>query len=172
MHNAPTAKSADLGEVAIAELSDGDWQILREMRLASLEESPKAFWASLPAEAAHSQDEWTGFLRAAVWLVASSGTDRVGIVGILNRPESPNESEVIGMWIAPQARRRRVADNLLSACDRWARSRQLRALTLWIVEDNHSAKELYTRHGYVLTGETMRLPRDQTQRELRMRLTL
>jgi RimJ/RimL family protein N-acetyltransferase len=159
-------------DLSIRELSEGDWPILRQMRLASLEESPTAFWATLDVEAAYRQEQWTGFLRAAVWLVAATEGSLVGIVGILTRPEAVDEPEVVGMWVAPEARRRHIAGALLSACDRWARDRHVRALTLWIVEDNTIAEHLYRGHGYLRTGEEILLPRDETKREIRMRLTL
>lgn len=168
MGQSPTLPS----ELLVRRLGDDDWRALRNLRLAALEDSPDAFWAELHVEAAYSREQWRGFLRAALWFVADCGGERVGVVGVLPDPEVPEERQVIGMWVAPQARRRGVADQLLAACARWARGQGLRALTLWVLEHNEPARELYCRHGYELTGESAHLPRDETKREFRMRLLL
>jgi RimJ/RimL family protein N-acetyltransferase len=159
-------------DLTVSQLGDDDWTVLRELRLACLAESPGAFWATLETEAAYSQGQWTDFLRAAVWFIAASDSEYIGIAGAMARPDTADEPEIIGMWVAPYARRHKVGQRLLDACAEWGRARQVRSMTLWIVEGNLAAQGLYADCGFQLTGERAPLPRDEASYEVRMRLAL
>ena len=62
-----------MNPVSIDRLGGDDWQTLRDLRLAALQESPNAFWAKLSDERRYSREQWTSFLGAATWFVARRG---------------------------------------------------------------------------------------------------
>ncbi|HEU5267775.1 MAG TPA: GNAT family N-acetyltransferase [Jatrophihabitans sp.] len=156
----------------IDRLEPGQWAVLREMRLASLADSPTAFWATHADEAAFDHARWDGFVRAAAWFVATQSGQRVGMAGALTRPEESDEPELIGMWVAPQARRSGVGAQLVDAVCEWATAQDARAVSLWVLDGNDDARRVYVRSGFTETGERMPLPRDPTHVEIRMRKSL
>lgn len=83
---------------------------------------------------------------AGVFLVARMSGQPVGCGGL--RPFAPGIGEIKRMWVSPDARGRGVGRTLLSALERAARERHLRAVRL----DTHSslaqALQLYRASGY------------------------
>ena len=53
----------------IERLRNDDWQALRDVRLAALEDAPHAFWARLADERVYGREKWISFLAAAAWFV-------------------------------------------------------------------------------------------------------
>lgn len=158
--------------VVIDRLGPEQWSVLRDLRLASLADSPTAFWATHADEAAFDQQRWDGFVRAAAWFVATRDGQRVGIAGALTGPEEADEPELIGMWVAPQARGAGVGARLVDAVCEWATAQGAPAVSLWVLDGNDDARRVYARSGFTETGERMPLPRDPSQVELRMRKTV
>ena len=62
-----------MNPVSIDRLGDDNWQTLRDLRLAALQDSPHAFWAKLSDERRYSVKQWTSFLGAVAWFVARRG---------------------------------------------------------------------------------------------------
>jgi hypothetical protein len=59
-----------MNPVSIDRLGGDDWQTLRDLRLAALQDSPHAFSAKLSDERRYSREQWTSFLGAVAWFVA------------------------------------------------------------------------------------------------------
>ena len=155
----------------IDRLHDDQWRQLRDLRLAALADSPLAFWSTWAQEAGFDEQRWTSFLRAATWFVATHQSRTIAGVGALLRPEIADEPELIGMWVAPKCRRTGVAASLLGVCCDWAFEQHYRAVTLWVVDSNEPARQLYEKFGFGDTGERARHPNDPGSVEIRMRRT-
>lgn len=141
-----------------------DWPVYRDIRLRALADAPDAFCSTLAEEQVRGADEWAGRLaRAAV-----SGIDQPLVVQLDGKPVGmawakvdADDSAVVNvfqMWVAPEARGRKVACALLMEAIAWARSRQARALQLGVMPGNTAALKLYEKIGfrYSATGEVMR----------------
>jgi len=152
--------------VGIDRLAGDDWQVLRDVRLAALEESPHAFWAKLSDESRYGRAEWVSFLEAVTWFVARRGGLGVGVAGLLV-PEQ-GDPELIGMWVAPTERGRGTGERIALAVLDCARSRGATSVGLWVTEGNDAARTLYQRLGFVFTGEWAPLPHDAAAGEHRM----
>ncbi len=160
-------------DVVIDMLKPQDWQVLREMRLASLADSPGAFWATLADESRFDRERWDRFVRAAAWFVATTGDgERIGIAGALTPPETPAEPELIGMWVAPDARGRGVGARVVDAVCTWASRQAAPGIGLWVVDGNDPARGVYLRAGFTETGERAPIPHDPDRIEVRMRKEL
>ena len=139
-------------------MGDDDWQTLRDLRLAALQESPHAFWAKLSDERRYTREQWTSFLGAVVWFVA--GRDNGPAIGMAGLLQQDGDPELIGMWVAPapSAAVAPGADPRRSRPD--ARVQGAPAVGLWVTEGNPSARTLYQRLGFEYTGEWAPLPHD------------
>jgi GNAT superfamily N-acetyltransferase len=74
--------------------------------------------------------------------------------------------------VRPSARGAGVGEALIGATADWAKARAHDSLVLWVTESNASARRLYDRCGFALTGERQPLPSDPTLPEVRMRRLL
>ena len=158
--------------IRIRRLGQTDWKTLRDVRLAALADAPYAFWATFQEESLFEQDDWQRFLNAAAWWTASRNDRVVGVVAVLQRRETPDEAELIAMWVAPDERRRRTAARMFQAACESAGAAGKQTITLWVTEGNDPAKRLYESLGFKPTGERADLPHAAATGEERMQLRL
>ncbi|MEU5786723.1 GNAT family N-acetyltransferase [Micromonospora purpureochromogenes] len=156
-------------------LSEGDWKIWRELRLAALAEAAYAFGSQLADWQGEGdrEERWRGRLAIPgscniiamldgqpVGMASGVPTDQDGVV------------ELISMYVAPVGRGRSVGDHLVRAVEQWARLVGAETLRLAVVEGNRNASALYQRNGFRDTGELGDLMPDGVRREHIMAKTL
>ena len=155
---------------------EADWQILRDTRLAALQDSPSAFGSTLARERAYAEDDWRRWIgrsrmgdRQVIYL-ALDGDRCVGLVGAFEH--EAHLVRLISMWVAPDARRRGLGRRLVDEVINWTRSIGKVGIELHVTEGNEAAENLYREMGFQPTGETMPLPSNPTYRLRLMRLRL
>jgi len=159
-----------MNPVSIDRLGGDDWQTLRDLRLAALQESPNAFWAKLSDERRYSREQWTSFLGAVAWFVARRGNGPpIGMAGLLQQDPGP---ELIGMWVAPHERGQGVGAMLTRAVVDLATRQGAPSVGLWVTDGNNNARTMYQRLGFEFTGEWAPLPHDAATGEHGMRIVL
>jgi GNAT superfamily N-acetyltransferase len=148
-----------------------EWQVLRDIRLTALRDTPFAFGSTHAEEALLPEQHWrdragrgSSFL---AYLPEVSTTEPVGLAaGYL---ETPGMAELVSMWVSPQARGRGVGEALIARVADWARGQaDVTTLHLWVTTGNKPARLLYERCGFALTGEGQPLPRDPSLHEVAM----
>jgi GNAT superfamily N-acetyltransferase len=158
--------------VIVRRVRRGEWQQVRELRLAALLDpdagmafldshahaaaQPAAFWIARTDDAADSdriaqfiaeQDgEWVG--SASVILRRAGGADHQG------REVTVPRADVVGVFVRPDHRGDGTIDLLLAATAEWAYSAGATILTLDVHADNLRAQGAYRRAGFAPTGET------------------
>jgi RimJ/RimL family protein N-acetyltransferase len=139
--------------VTVRRLQPDDWELLRDIRLRSLRESPEAFSSSYEREAAFDETQWRS--RAdGVWFIATAGGAVVGVVaGFFDDTVPASERHLVAMWVAAQARGSGAAVDLVEAIVDWARDDGATEVSLGVFEDNSRARALYERCGFVECGE-------------------
>ena len=159
--------------VDIREITQDDWQAMRDVRLAALREAPSAFGSTYAREAPFTREQWLARIsdRAVHYLAyVEAIPEPAGIAGVFI--EDDGSPEVVSMWVSPAARGQKVGQALIEATAGWARSRGYGALYLWVTESNAAAARLYERCGFTPTGETQPLPSNPALGEIRMRREL
>ncbi len=154
----------------VARLTPNDWQEFRDLRLAALTDAPSAFSATLASQQNLSEQEWRQKLdQRTQFMVRSDGTG-VGTAGCW---VGENGAELIAMWVHPNWRGQGVGNLLVRAVLDRARELGLAEVRLWVTEGNQAAERLYTRNGFVQTGESQPIhPGDPQLREFAMRCPL
>ncbi|MEV6619384.1 GNAT family N-acetyltransferase [Amycolatopsis sp. NPDC051106] len=137
--------------VHVRRLVPDDVPVLREIRLRALADTPENFGSLVAAERAKPDDDWRAWLRDRAWFAAFDGDTAVALV--CGWPEEP-EWLVFSMWVAPQARGRGLAADLIHAVRRAAEEAGAEAIGLHVFEGNDRARRVYERLGFVLTGES------------------
>ena len=171
--------------VEIRRADPEDWALVRELRLAALQDTPDFFWATHEEEVTQPQSWWRDFIAGGAWFLAFAGARPVGLAAVVEPFETIESQDaapageppmsfldLISMWVDPAARGRGLGQSLVEAAMQWARSEGVRELRLWVTEGNDGARRLYERAGFVATGRSTPLPRKPLLLEHEMRLTL
>ena len=139
----------------IRRIKASDWQLLRELRLASLLDAPEAFGQTHANAVAIPDDEWQQIARAAssgesrTWLIAfDDHDDPAGLVQARRRV--PDDCLIFSMWVAPQARRSGVGRLLIDSGSRMGSQLGRAPLVLWVTATNEGAHRFYDSIGFTV----------------------
>ena len=163
-------------DVSIRWVRPDEIEVYRAFRLRALADSPDAFSDSLAAAEARPWSAWVDRVTQnaagieSVLVVAVEVTTDVwlGMTGSYIQEDAPDIGEVVSVWVAPEARRRGLASQLLEAAKEWAMSRGARRQRLWVAETNARARALYLAAGFAPTGAIHPLPSNPVVQELQM----
>lgn len=143
----------------VRRIRDEDWALARTLRLQALRDEPDAFAATFEGESAMPEAKWRERARSNAEAVATCGFFSLvdgaecGLaVGVWSADEPPTV-ELNALWIAPHARRRGAARQLVEAVSDWARERGAARLTLEVVNTSHAAIALYRELGFRPSAE-------------------
>ncbi|SDO94578.1 Ribosomal protein S18 acetylase RimI [Microbacterium testaceum StLB037] len=99
---------------------------------------------------AEDGDTWVGSVTVLV--------RRAGEIDHTGRRLPHGRADVVGVYVAPEARGSGAIDALLDAAARWTAEQGFETLSLDVHVDNHRAQAVYRRAGFVATGETFTGP--------------
>jgi ribosomal protein S18 acetylase RimI-like enzyme len=159
--------------VEIREIGARDWQALRDIRLAALQDAPQAFASTYEREAAFTESDWQRWISRGDTFLAFApglGTAPAGIVG--GYEGERGTIELISMWISPEARGNGIGRALVEAVVGRAREKGMTRVHLWVAESNRTARLLYERSGFRPTGERQPLPSNPQLPEIAMARSL
>ncbi|MGE8154504.1 GNAT family N-acetyltransferase [Pseudomonas vancouverensis] len=130
-----------------------DWMLLKQIRLAALQDAPTAFGVTYQTAADYSDEQWQ--TRAAsngtqFWL-AFEGDRAVGMIGAA--ASNANRYNLIGMWVEPAARGSSAATRLVGAVKARAMERGFDRVFLDVSPDNARASNFYLKQGFVYLDE-------------------
>ncbi|WP_077059714.1 GNAT family N-acetyltransferase [Streptomyces sp. MP131-18] len=136
-----------------------DWQRLRELRLAALQDpvAPVAFYEPYEEAVQLTQGEWERRAsgRESVTFIGESETGVWGgMVGAFIRS---GRVYVVGVYMLPDHRGTGLARELMRAAIDWADGHEVR---LRVHENNPRAAKFYASLGFEPTGDTDSDPRD------------
>jgi GNAT superfamily N-acetyltransferase len=172
--------------VLVRETVMADWQALRDIRLAALRDAPDAFASTYAEEAAFEEADWRQRIaRGGTFLAFLPDADAPGVreadapgvpEAAASEPaglaggyqQGPGTVGLISMFVRPRARGRGVGEALIAAVLDWARARNATSVHLWVAETSKSARVLYERCGFSLTGERQPLPSNPAVGEVGM----
>jgi ribosomal protein S18 acetylase RimI-like enzyme len=163
-----------LWAVRIVRVAEDQWRAVRAVRLRALGDSPDSFGSTLGREQRFAEEHWRMRVRTTpTWLAVDEDGTAQGIVSLIQEPGSPDDDRhVIALWVAPDVRRHGIAWALLDAARDQAKADNARTLSLWVMDGNTAAGDLYVRAGFRRTGIRQRLPRNANLVEERYELTL
>ncbi len=139
----------------VAPVTEDSWRIYRDVRLAALLDTPRAFASTYAGAAARDESAWLALLASMqVWL-AFEGDRPVGVIALSRDDELPkDEAYLIQMWVSSSARGHGVGDLLVSTVLDAAGQAGYSRVLLDVGEENLPAQRRYERHGFVRTGTT------------------
>lgn len=144
----------DLSAVTVRATVEEDWEILKTIRLAALQDSPTAFGLSHATAATYSEQQWrerASHKAQPAFLLAIHQEQPVGLIGDAVSPT--HEYHLIAMWVHPMYRGKGIGGRLVSAIKTRAIERGHRRVVLSVSPDNARAATLYCRQGFVFLPE-------------------
>jgi len=141
--------------VLIERLRPGEGDRWRCIRLKALQEAAYAFGTTYAEASQWTADRWEAQVAEFVTFVAVLDGCDIGVARGAAHQRS-DVRELIGMWVDPAARRRRIGAQLIDNVAAWAKTAGATELVLDVVEDNVPAIALYERTGFLqYDGEGM-----------------
>jgi GNAT superfamily N-acetyltransferase len=164
--------------VLVRPLAEGEGELLRQLRLGALHDSPGSFGERLEDAANRPAEEWLEQARTLAepdgprLFIAEVDGVPAGLALVVEDPFDWDICRVGGMWVGPEKRRRGAGAGMLRAVRRWAQERDKARICLWVHEDAASARSLYESFGFSYTGAKKPFPREPSRRLLEMDLLL
>ena len=164
--------------VEVRAVAPDDWAVVKQLRLAALQDAPLAFGSTYEREVDRTETEWRERLGQfdGARFVAYSGADPVGIAGVYLRREDRDAPgpvpELISMWVRPDFRGAGVGRVLVDAVAAWVSERGFAEVRLMVSADNPAAERFYERLGFTANGYRQPMPHDDSRDELEMTRSL
>jgi ribosomal protein S18 acetylase RimI-like enzyme len=134
-------------------LRPADWQALRDVRLAALQDSPHAFTSHYALEWRWTETEWRRTFKSSTWIVAHTAEEVAGLARSVQEPWLPRARNLESIWVAPTYRHRGVCGDLVRALSKRERWRGATQLLLWVLDGNQEALRAYAALGFWPMGE-------------------
>ncbi|MGE8573125.1 MAG: GNAT family N-acetyltransferase [Acinetobacter amyesii] len=118
-----------MGTVTVRPTVESDWEILKNLRLEALQDSPDAFTATYEKTKTHSESEWrdrAAQKRPCQFLLAFDGIRAVGMAGGI--VDEQHEFTVVAMWLYENYRGNSVADLLISSLQNMQQTKVIQKL--------------------------------------------
>ena len=144
--------------ITILDATPADAMLFRELRLEALQDSPIAFSADYQQNLNHSAKYWKDRLTLekdeATILLAEHEGKLIGMTGIARggSPKTRHGAWIWGVYVTPEWRGLRVAEELINSCFTWARARNIVLVKLGVAATNISAIRCYERCGFSTYG--------------------
>lgn len=166
MSDAAAALGLPSGPAEVRRLVAGEGEMFRDLRLRALQDAPYAFASSYERELEDPAERWGEVAKQSevgedgVVFVAVAGQEWLGMAGGYLHADDRGRAGVWGTWVAPQARGRRLGEQLVEAVVEWARARGASSVELSVTERADAARALYLRLGFTFTGVVTALASD------------
>ncbi len=140
--------------VEIRQIQADEWLLLKEVRLAALEDSPDAFATKLEQALEQPDEYWKERTRNGAGgqkefcLLAIDDQETVGMAIGFPDKEDPLIIFLISMWVAPSHRGSQVAASLLNKIFEWAAGRGAASILAGVMPANSRALAFYTKLGF------------------------
>ena len=132
-----------------------DWQLIRDVRLRSLLESPQAFTSTYVREAAFDESAWRDRATSGRWFAAVEDGRAIGVaVGVDGWSDDPGRRELVGMWVDPSHRGRGISRNCSEPSATGPAPEGASVLSLGVRAGNRDARAAYLRLGLRPAGTT------------------
>ncbi|MEU4292941.1 GNAT family N-acetyltransferase [Kribbella sp. NPDC026596] len=149
-------------------LDADQWQLLRDVRLRALKDSPAAYIADYEVEESWTQTDWRQRFDRARWVIARDSDQIIGLARVLRVDDGPsNERYIESVWVDPKYRGTGVLRAILQYVV--VEEPMITDWLVWVLDDNIQARRVYDRLGFHPTGKVQPLADGSGRSEIRLR---
>lgn len=145
--------------IEIRQASEGEWEVVRDLRLRALREDFEAYGSTFERESLRTEEEWRARLSdpARATFVADGDGRLAGTAVAAPWDEPDGPLGLFGMWVDPAFRGRGIGAQLVERVLAYARERGETLVQLEVAEPQAAARRLYARCGFIDTGERLKV---------------
>jgi GNAT superfamily N-acetyltransferase len=147
-----------MSAISVRVLQEDDWHAYRDVRLAALRESPKAFLATYAEEAKQPELYWRNCMVQAHRLLAVRDEGPVGVASVEMIEGAPQSADLHDLWVTPEARNTGVASRLVQIAADRAIQDGCTKLYYWASTENGRAIGFAINAGFRLTSQRRTTP--------------
>jgi ribosomal protein S18 acetylase RimI-like enzyme len=146
--------------IDIRQINTGEGKLYRQLRLASLAESPDLFSTTYSEAIKRDICSWDEQADSGtqgsdrITMIAFNDSQPVGIGSVYRDSKNEFYGELIQFWIESAYRGREVAPELIRLLISWSVHQNYRKLIAWVNCGNLRAVKFYQKHGFIMTDQT------------------
>jgi ribosomal protein S18 acetylase RimI-like enzyme len=141
----------------IKQTTADDWELLREVRMRALNDSPEAFLDTAEQASSSPESLWRARSTPSDTQACFLGDDGAGMVSCFVA-DDPKTVFLVAMWVAGEQRGMGVARDLVERVVDWAREHGAARVALSVEPGNERAARLYEKCGFAETADPPPFP--------------
>jgi ribosomal protein S18 acetylase RimI-like enzyme len=154
-----------LPDLKLRHLVPDEWQVLRDVRLNALRESPQSFLAEYVQEEKCGQECWQAEFDRGHWIVGELDGKPICLTGVTQKPDAPADQRYLEyVWVAPDFRGRGAAFDMLTDIIGELKDSGVRTIFLWTLDDDNPARLLYKRLDFITANQRQKVGADPEKR--------
>ena len=132
--------------VSIKAVTSEDWQLLKELRLKAIADSPGAFGDSVEMVSSKSDVYWKNGIASSDVFVAEENETWIGM--IVFKQDDDGVWSVKSLWVDPDYRNQGIGKLLIEEALTSAKNKGIKLIELGVSVKSDSAIDLYTSLGF------------------------
>ncbi|MCA0902222.1 GNAT family N-acetyltransferase [Microbulbifer agarilyticus] len=139
--------------MSIVPVTEGDWALLKNIRLESLQDSPDAFGITYAEAKEIPEGKWKSLASGVNDLKFFFYRTDNEIIGLVGGVLLDGEYELVSMWVKPDQRKIGVGFRLAKELLAHAKSHGYSSVVLSVSVNNQAAYRLYSKIGFRVVEE-------------------
>jgi GNAT superfamily N-acetyltransferase len=146
--------------ISVRRATRDDWELLRAIRLESLQDTPEAYGSIYEDSVAWTDERWRAAASHWVYFLAQRDGRALGMISGGTNDQHPGTCWMYAMYVTPAVRGTVTATRLVDAVDQWARDQGASKLYLHVTSSVARARAFYEKVGFRPTGDVITMDRD------------
>ena len=145
--------------ITIRRIQIGETDLYKQIRLASVQDSPYAFGTTYEALTERSAEIWrertesTAQGTDGATFIAFSEDAPIGMAALVRIEDQTDTGELLQVWVSPEHRGTNVAWGLMDAIFKWARENNFGRVIAGVTKGNDRAVKFYIKYGFTILVE-------------------
>ena len=148
--------------LTVRRIKVGEWRSYRQIRLASLKDSPESFSTTFHRlftsnkllESWIEQADYSAEGLNRSTFLAFDSDKPVGVAALYRDQDHKDAGELIQVWVSPEHRGSGVAGQLIQSTLAWAKESGISQIRTEVLDTNKRAIQLYERIGFKVADPT------------------
>jgi RimJ/RimL family protein N-acetyltransferase len=153
--------------ITVRRIQSGEADLLKQVRLAALQDSPYAFGTTYELAIQRSAEFWHENAERtsqgpdrATFFVFSDDTP-VGMAALFRTQDQVNVGELLQVWVSPEHRGTSATQDLMDTVFKWAEENNFHKILAGVTRANTTAMKFYIKYGFSVMEAALQDPSDR-----------